>query len=243
MIKILKWSGLFVLVMSISLLIGYLLVIYGVIKLNNPSRIFYPIHGIDVSHHQGEIDWKKVNASKIDFAIIKATEGSNHKDTKFIENWNEAKKEGVIVGAYHYYSFCKQPFDQFQNFSSTVTKEKGMLPPAIDLEYDLNCNDAVPVKDLQEDLSFFIENLKVFYGVSPIIYCNEDFYEKYLQHPEFSDCIFWIRNTYRQPNLKNEIRWTFWQHSAKGKVEGIKGDVDMNVFNGRKFQFEELLIQ
>lgn len=79
----------------------------GYIRMNYPSLDEYPVQGIDISHHQGMIDWKTVDKNMVQFAFIKATEGENHKDSLFLENQTQARQNGIIAGAYHYFTFCR----------------------------------------------------------------------------------------------------------------------------------------
>ncbi len=236
-----RWLLLLVFGLVIVLIIGYVLVSNGVFSLNNPRENVYKIRGVDVSHHQGEIDWKQVKSQGISFAFIKATEGGNHRDSNFTHNWKEAHEAGLVVGGYHYYSFCKSPEEQFINLSNFIPKLEGGLPPAIDLEYDNNCNGSVDVKVFRKDVYNLVLKIKAFYGRLPIIYCNEDFYHKYFAIPEFQDCVFWIRGTYKQPRLGKGVIHDFWQYNAKGKVNGIEGFVDLNVYNKNETEFQKLL--
>jgi lysozyme len=223
------------------LIFGYVLVLNGVFSLNNPSSNVYKIRGVDVSHHQGEIDWDLVKSDGVDFAFIKATEGGDHRDNNFTKNWKRAQEVGIVVGGYHYYSFCKTPEEQFVNLSSFIPRIAGTLPPAIDLEYDKNCNGSVDVNAFRKDIYKFINKIKSFYGKMPIVYCNEDFYQKYLAIPEFQECVFWIRGTYKKPKLGGGVVLDFWQHNAKGEVKGVKGFVDLNVYNKSDVEFQKLI--
>ena len=78
----------------------------------------HSIKGIDVSHHQNNVEWEKVKKSGISFAFIKATEGAWFKDSKFNTNINQAKKNGIYVGAYHYYKPKINPYLQFENYKN-----------------------------------------------------------------------------------------------------------------------------
>ena len=99
----------------------------------------YAIHGIDVSHHQYNIDWKAVRAMqdkkvKIGFAFIKATEGLGRVDNGFRRNWFNAKEAMVPRGAYHFFISSKSGKAQAENFIETVKLSKGDLPPVLDIE-------------------------------------------------------------------------------------------------------------
>lgn len=237
-----RWLLLLALGLVVVIVFGYILVSSGVFSLNNPNPNVYKTRGVDVSHHQGEIDWGLVKSDEIDFAFIKATEGGDHRDVNFITNWKEAQAAGIVVGGYHYYSFCKSPEEQFVNLSNFIPKQSGTMPPAIDLEYDNNCNGPVAVREFREDLYVMIKKVKTFYGEYPILYCNEDFYRKYLATPEFSDCLFWIRGTYKQPRLQYGVMYDFWQFDAKASITGVEGFVDLNVCMKSTEGFEMLLL-
>lgn len=223
-------------------LIGYLLVVYGVIRMNYPSKLIYPVLGIDISHHQGDVDFNKVAADGWDFVIMKSTEGGDWKDTRFSTYYQDAMNAGLTVGVYHYYSFCTDPLEQAEHYIAVTGDLKGNLPPAIDLEFDNNCNGAIAKEEFRVGLNVFIQRLFQEYGQYPIIYCNEAFYSNYLDVKDFDSCLFWIRNVVSQPDIGNQ-KWSFWQYTAKGLVSGIDGSVDLNAFNGRHFEFEELLLE
>lgn len=107
----------------------------GLIQLNNPSQKRYPVRGVDVSHYQGTIDWPVLAAQDLDFAYIKATEGSSHTDEKFAENWEAAKDTGLRIGAYHFFSFDSPGESQLKHFTETVPAFRQMLPPVVDFEF------------------------------------------------------------------------------------------------------------
>ncbi|CAG5083480.1 glycoside hydrolase family 25 protein [Parvicella tangerina] len=239
--SLLRWFIAISFGVSLIALIGYLLVVYGVIRMNYPSKIIYPVQGIDVSHHQGEIDFEQVKMDGWDFVIMKSTEGGDWKDTRFNSYYKDARKAGLTVGVYHYYSFCTDPIVQVNHFIDVVGDLKGDLPPAIDLEFDNNCNTSIPVQKFRANFKLFLDRLLEHYNVYPIIYCNEAFYEKYLNVKDFEKCLFWVRNIISQPDLAGRM-WDFWQYTAKGSVPGINGAVDLNAFSGRRFQFEELIL-
>ncbi|TIM61446.1 MAG: lysozyme, partial [Mesorhizobium sp.] len=93
----------------------------------SPDRGKYPVRGIDVSHHQRQIDWRRVAADDVAFAIIKATEGGDHVDGAFAANLREARAAGLAVGAYHFFTFCRPGADQANNFISVVPRDQTLL--------------------------------------------------------------------------------------------------------------------
>jgi len=194
----------------------------------------YSVHGIDVSKHQADIDWVRVsrmrnNGISINFAFIKATEGITRQDHKFDKNWKGAARNGILRGAYHFYYPSRDADKQAQNFISKVHLSKGDLPPVADIELS-NVRSAVKIR---EGLQVFLNKLEKQYKVKPIIYTNIHFYNTYLKG-SFNDYPLWIAGYFDHDRFYSEFStsWILWQHSEKGKVDGIRGNVDFNVFNG-----------
>jgi lysozyme len=194
----------------------------------------YTVHGIDISKHQGIIDWKRVSRMKkdgiqISFAFIKATEGITRQDNKFETNWKQAGQNGLLRGAYHFYYPSRDADKQADNFINIAKLNKGDLPPVVDIEY----SNGKPAKKICDDLKVFITRLEKQYSVKPIIYTNINFYNTYLVG-NFDDYPLWIAGYFDHDRFYNEFTtpWILWQHSEGGKVDGIRGDVDFNVFKG-----------
>ena len=193
--------------------------------------VSYKVHGIDISHYQGTIDWTEVKGTEKDefpirFAFMKATEGGDYKDRRFDENFSQAKKVGLIRGAYHFYNPNTDPIRQAEFFISQVKLTKGDLAPVLDIER--KPRDKV---QLQADLKKFLDRLEAHYGVKPIIYTSYKYKTRYLDSPEFDAYPFWIAHYYVDM-LSYEGTWQFWQHTDYGTVPGIETSVDLNVFNG-----------
>jgi len=194
----------------------------------------YSVHGIDVSKHQGKIDWKRVsrmekNDIRISFAFIKATEGITRQDDKFETNWKQAAQNGLLRGAYHFYYPSRDADKQANNFIKMVKLSSGDLPPVVDIEY----SNGKSKEKICEDLQLFLERLEKHYGVKPIIYTNINFFTTKLKD-SFDKYPLWIAGYFDHDRFYNEFDapWIFWQHSEKGKVDGIRGSVDFNVFKG-----------
>ena len=202
----------------------------------------YEIHGIDVSRYQQTISWdavKEMNVEdiKIGFAFMKATEGINNVDPFFRRNWKKSKESGVIRGAYHFFIASKDGKTQAANFIRRVGLESGDLPPVIDIEQSFGVN----AQQVRKELKAWLDAVENYYGVKPIIYTYIDFYEKNLQG-HFDEYPLWIAH-YLQPHQPRITRkWSFWQHSEQGRVNGIIPKVDFNVFNGDSMEFRELLV-
>jgi lysozyme len=205
----------------------------------------YTVHGIDVSKHQGNIDWNRVslmknNGTRISFAFIKATEGITRQDHKFEKNWREALKNGQIRGAYHFYYPSRDAVKQADNFIKKVILKPGDLPPVADIEV----SNGKPSAEIREGLQTFLNKLEKHYGVKPIIYTNINFYNTHLLG-KFDKYPLWIAGYFDHDRFYNEFEtpWVFWQHSEKGKVDGIKGNVDFNVYNGSIEKLKRMCVE
>lgn len=221
----------------------YHLVWNGIILLNNPSEKTYPVRGVDVSHYQGEIDWQILSSQNIDFAFIKATEGSSFTDECFEYNFSEAQKCSIDVGAYHFFSFDSKGVAQAEHFIKTVVPFEGMLPPVVDFEFHgMHLANPPEKEKINGELCTLLELLEAHYGLKPIIYAAEDSYEHYLSGG-FEKYHIWIRNVKTTPKLPDGRRWTFWQYTNRERLDGYSGEekfVDMNVFCGSREEFLKL---
>jgi lysozyme len=213
-----------------------------------PSKRIIPLHlrgyqvvGIDVSHYQGMINWDQVEMmddKAISFVFIRATQGDDGLDKYFKYNWKKAKEKGIVRGAYHYYRPNENSTKQAERFIRRVEIEDGDLPPVLDIEKfsRIQSNES-----LRKGLKNWLDLVEAHYGVRPIIYSGASHYQDLLQHELFEDYIFWIANYNKVDRpLRSEKRWTFWQFSDKGKINGIEGDTDLNVFKGGLSDFEAL---
>lgn len=205
--------------------------------------INYSIHGIDVSRHNGVIDWKEVKAMNIrginiQFVFIKATEGIGSTDPQFKKNWKGSKQVGMWRGAYHYFNTGKDGREQAKNFIETLGDlEDGDLPPVLDIEV----TNGVAVAELQKEAKEWLDVVEEYYKVKPIIYTNVDFYRDRLG-TKFDDYPFWAAH-YEEKNQPRTARsWILWQHNEKGRVNGIRSEVDFNVFNGDLLDFRRLQV-
>lgn len=188
----------------------------------------YPVKGIDVSHHQGLIDWDQVADDGVSFAFLKATEGSGHVDSYYSFNWSEASRVGIRRGAYHFFSMESSGAAQGDFFISIVPRERLSLPPVIDLEVSL---DYEPLQ-VRREVSAMSALLTKAYGLSPILYMDLNVYTRFYKEQPPNNPL-WIREIYLHPNLMDSVEWTFWQYNNKGQIKGISGPVDLNVYRGK----------
>lgn len=200
------------------------------------KRMDFEIQGIDVSHHQGDIDWPRLAEQPIHFIYIKATEGGDHKDRLFRSNWDQAKAVGIRRGAYHFFRPGTPVLYQVINFIRSVKLEEGDLPPVVDIEV----RDGVKPDKIIESLSTWLLWIEAYYGMPPIIYSNQDFYNDYLAG-HFPEHMCWIaRYSEAEPGLGSQKEWDFWQYGNRGQMDGIAGYIDFNVFRGDLKAFESL---
>jgi lysozyme len=205
----------------------------------------YSIHGIDVSKYQARVDWSRVKQMKvggihITFAFMKATEGTWLKDGQFINNWENARRAGIVRGAYHYFLPDVSPKDQATHFIRNVRLRAGDLPPVVDVE-ELR---GMSKPQVQRYTLEFLRILEKNYKVKPILYTNRDFYKNYFANSDdFKDYRFWIAHYHVTDfDMPGDATWHFWQHSDRGNVNGINEQVDFNVFNGDSLDFRKLCI-
>ena len=204
----------------------------------------YEIHGIDISHHQGRIDWDKLkNQGLIDkypvrFIMIKATEGATQTDENFEENFYLAREYGFTRGAYHFYSVHSSAQDQARFFLSQVKLENGDLPPVLDVEHKPKAQSD---EEFRKSVLEWLNIVERHYQVKPIIYTYYKFKMQYLNDSVFDQYPYWIAHYYVD-SVEYKGRWKFWQHTDAGKLPGIKGRVDLDIYNGSYYDLRQMTI-
>lgn len=202
----------------------------------------YKIHGIDISHYQGKIDWKMLGQTRqgqfpIRFVFMKSTEGGDYTDKNFVANFDSAKVHGFIRGAYHFYNPQTEAEKQADFFIHSVKLEPGDLPPVLDIE-----KKGKSIPKLQNDLKVWLRKIESHYGVKPIIYASYKFKTRYLNDSVFNTYPYWIAHYYVD-SVEYKGHWKFWQHTDVGTLPGINEQVDLNVFNGSQAGLDSLLIK
>lgn len=203
----------------------------------------YEIHGIDISRYQGDIDWDALSNAMIEgcplrFIMIKSTEGSSIVDPNFKENFRQAREYGYIRGAYHFWSNKSSARNQAYYFLNNVRLEEGDLPPVLDVEHKPKDRS---VEDFQCDVLTWLHIVEDRYHVKPIIYTSYKFKERYLSAPVFDDYPYWIAHYYVD-KVEYKGPWKFWQHTDAGRLPGITGRVDFNIYNGSYYDMKKLTI-
>jgi lysozyme len=206
----------------------------------------FPVHGIDVSKWQGEIDWFEVKRAGTAFAFIKATEGGDHLDERFRINWDNARQAGVPRAAYHFVFWCRAAEEQAAWFRQNVPKDPAALPPVLDVEWNghsRTCPKKIDPELARQKISIMLKAMREHTGKKPIIYTDIPFHAEVLEG-HYKDHDFWLRSVAAEPQERYENRnWKFWQFTTTGRVPGIKGPVDRNVYAGPRRDWQRFLAE
>jgi lysozyme len=199
----------------------------------------FPVRGIDVSHHQGKIDWPRVKADGITFAFIKSTEGLSNVDPDFDQNWEQAKDAKIARGAYHFFHANLDGTAQAQHFLRHTLRQAGDLPPVLDLEITDNMSAAT----IRKEAWAWCKTVEEAWGVKPIVYTLPHYANSFLEG-KFGRFPLWVVDLgfldLWPGHCQGWSSWTFWQKSHHGAVDGITGEVDLDVFNGSPTEFNRL---
>lgn len=201
------------------------------------------VHGIDISHHQGEIDWPRLSLATyrerpINFVFMKATEGGDFVDDSFRYNFAQARECGLVRGAYHFFLPDVPAEVQARNFISQVQLQPGDLPPVLDIEM----MGEGGADELRQRAATWLSIVERHYGVAPIIYASYKFKTHHLNEPPFTHYPYWIAHYYVE-DLEYTGAWKFWQHTDRGRLDGIGTRVDLNIFNGNLEELMQLTIK
>ena len=204
-----------------------------------PSQ--WEVFGVDVSSYQGEVDWAALAGQGVDFAFIKATEGSSLVDRRFAQNWDNARSAGVAVGAYHFFSYDSPGETQADNFIAQVPVVEGALPPVVDIEFYGDKLQNPPTRaEVKAILEPLLARLETHYGQKPILYVTYRSYSWFIRG-DYLDYPLWVTRPLLAPISKD---WTFWQYSHSALLDGYTGDedrIDLNVFRGSLEELQELM--
>ncbi len=226
-----KWISLFILILTSGIIVYFTFSEKKVMTVDSFRKSVpegFATIGLDVSHHQGDIDWQKLMVksgfdSIIHFVYCKATEGNTHLDTKWIQNRKALNEMGIPNGAYHFFIPTDPPRPQAAHFLNTWQKRDIDLPPVLDIE-----TEGFSDKDLIAKMKIWLTEVELKTGMKPIIYTSLNFYETKFQN-DFLDYQFWIAAYSRKPPCINDKRIIHWQYSETGSLPGIDELVDLNV--------------
>lgn len=201
-------------------------------------------YGFDISHYQNkeDIKWGSLTIGNktipLEFVVMRATMGNRNADRHFSEFWNQAKKQNMIRGAYHFYRADEDPIIQANNFLENVKLENGDLPPILDIE---KIPKRKTNKKLIEDLKVWCKIVEETYGKKPIIYTYYHYYKDFL-NGEFDDYPLWLANYNDVPTPSPDSNWDFWQFTENGIVHGINTKVDLDIYNGSLWSLKMMTI-
>ncbi len=239
--RFLRRTALILLPIGAAILLGFFflrwrgLILYS--HESDPEQ--WEVFGVDLSSYQGVVDWHTLARQGVDFAFIKATEGSLLQDRQFSANWAGAVEAGVRPGAYHFLSYDSPGETQADNFIAQVPLTQGALPPVVDIEFYGQYLENPPSKDqVQAILDPLLEKLEGHYGVKPILYVTYRSYYSYLAGGKYDAYPVWCSSPMVFPLIPG---WDFWQYSHSARLEGYQGAqplIDLNVFRGSREQFE-----
>ena len=200
------------------------------------ERDLFPVMGIDLSAHNGDVEFDKVAEAGVSFVFLKASEGTTFRDPKFKENYEAARKAGIRTGAYHFFRFDGDGYDQGRNFLDAVDSLDLDLPLAIDIEEwgnPENCSTDKVVDSIR-GMIFALEGCRH----KVILYTNKRGYERFVRG-RLDEMPVWVCS-FTNPPITTD-NWTLWQHSHESHIDGIKGKVDLNTFNGDSLSWETWL--
>lgn len=203
----------------------------------------YNIRGIDISHYQQRINWEVLRNANlagdpVRFVFIKATEGTDLMDDNFNENFHRAQENSIIRGAYHFYVPGVDAKKQARFYLHQVHLLPGDLPPVLDVEQTGKLNNT----QIREEIKTWLRIVEKEYNVKPIIYTSFKFKKNILNDPYFDEYPLWLAHYYVS-TLEYKGKWAFWQHTDCGKVNGINGLVDCNIFNGSMQELLDLTLK
>lgn len=199
---------------------------FEVVPRYRPDLLSGERYGIDVSNHQGTIDWDDVASDDVSYVYMKATEGKDFVDKRFAENWSGAASAGIARGAYHFFTLCSPGAAQAANFLRVVPTDPQALAPAVDLEYSGGCSERPDNATFQRELRTFIETVESAVGKEVVVYAMPSFTKRY---PIAGTWVRdrWVRRLFRRPT---DNGWAIWQVSDRGLVKGIDEPVDIDVW-------------
>ena len=188
------------------------------------------VHGIDLSHYQGEVFWETVGENtKMAYVYLKATEGGDRIDEMYERNINLAHRYGLKVGSYHFYRPKTEQIKQLENFKTQCLPGEQDLIPMIDIETKQGLN----TEEFCDSLMKFLTLVEEAYKQKPLLYTGTNFYNKYLLGKIDDYQLMIAQYTEREPVLADERDFTLWQYTGKGRIVGVSGYIDKSRFMGK----------
>lgn len=188
------------------------------------------IHGIDLSHYQGEVFWEHVgDNSKMAYVYLKATEGGTRIDATYERNIELAHRYGLKVGSYHFFRPTVNLHQQLNNFKSQCRPGDQDLIPMIDVE----TNGKLSAQEFCDSLLTFLKMVEKAYHQKPLVYTYTNFYNRYLVGKLDGYKLMIAQYSSKEPKLADDRDYDMWQYTSKGRINGINSYVDKSRFMGR----------
>lgn len=188
------------------------------------------VHGIDLSHYQGEVFWETVGENtKMAYVYLKATEGGDRVDARYERNIDLAHRYGLKVGSYHFFRPKTPLLRQLHNFKRQCLPGEQDLIPMVDVE----TTAGLPEKAFLDSLMKFLQLMEITYHQKPLLYTGRNFYNQNLLGHVDDYRIMIALYTDEEPVLLDERDVTLWQYTGKGRIVGVNGHVDKSRFLGR----------
>ena len=187
------------------------------------------IHGIDLSHYQGNVFWESIgDNTKMAYVYLKATDGGDNRDDKYVRNIELAHQYGLKVGSYHFYRPKIEQQKQLENFMTQCLPGDQDLIPMIDIE----TTSGLRTDEFCDSLFKFIDLVEKAYKQKPLLYTFTNFYNRYLIGKINDYKLMIAQYTQREPVLRDGRDFEMWQYTGKGQINGINGYVDKSRFMG-----------
>lgn len=201
------------------------------------------LSGVDVSYYQGNVTWAQVKASGRDFAFVRISDGLNHPDTKFAQNWPGAKAAGLVRGSYQFFRPGQDADQQAQMVLDALDDAGGLLPGDLPPVLDLEAADSQASSVVVSKALAWLAKIEAAIGIKPVVY-TANFMSSVIGD-NFGAYTLWVANyTTSCPLMPSGWSdWQFWQSSDSGSVPGIAGAADTDLFNGTLAQLQALTVK
>lgn len=187
------------------------------------------IHGIDMSHYQGEVFWEAVGENtKMAYVYLKATEGGDRIDHMYEQNIELAHRHGLKVGSYHFFRPKTELAKQLKNFMTQCRPGQQDLIPMIDIE----TKGGLSTEAFCDSLFKFLDMVEDAYKQKPLLYTGTNFYNRYLCGKLGDYKLMIAQYTTQEPILNDDKDFLIWQYTGKGHINGVNGYVDKSRFMG-----------
>ncbi len=203
-----------------------------------PDVAVHAVWGVDVSHHQGAVDWVALAGHhNLQFAYLKATEGGDFTDRRYAQNLEAARAAGLKVGAYHFFTFCRPVEEQVAHHLRVATPTPDMLPPALDVELGGNCQQVPAPQEVRARVTAWMNAVREKTGRTPLLYLTPEAWRRFYGNRD-TGWPLWLRSVWTTP--ASGSGWTLWQFANRARVDGVTGPVDLNTFVGTRAALDTL---